>query len=289
MTGPDPARDRLAGILLIVLSSVMFGCLDGLSKVLVETASPAQIIWARYVLGIPILLLATRPADIGGLLVTRSMVLQILRGATPLFISFGMVLGVTYLPLADTTVILFLAPVLVVALSAPLLGETVHRAAWIAVGFGFVAVLIVARPGFSALSVYALYPLMGAVFFAILQIITRQLGARGEKPQTTLAWTLLTGGIVMTPIVLFSWTALDLRSWLLMIALGATFGIAQLAQIAGLARAPASLVAPLSYVQIISAVVFGFIVFGERPDVWTIAGIVMIVGSGLYVVQQRRR
>jgi drug/metabolite transporter (DMT)-like permease len=154
---------------------------------------------------------------------------------------------------------------------------------------GFVAVLIVARPGFSALSQFAVYPLVAAVFFALLQIATRRLAAAGEPPRRTLAWTLVSGTLVVTPFAFWDWQPPDPNTWLLLIALGGTFGVAQLTQIAGLARAPASLVAPLAYVQIIAAVAFGYLVFGEIPDLWSFVGIVMIFGAGLYVVRNRRR
>jgi drug/metabolite transporter (DMT)-like permease len=288
---PDSAaRERLIGILLVVVSAVMFGVVDGLSKVLVTItqASPAQIVWGRYGLALLFLLLVKAPSGLRQLFATERPRLQVTRGMMPLFVSFGMVLGVQHLPLADTTTILFAAPLLIVALSGPMLGEHVHRSNWIAVAIGFVAVLIVARPGFSLLSQFAIYPLVAAVFYALLQLITRKLSAAGERPVNTLAWTLTTGTIVSTPIVIFFWQPLDLTGWLLMLGLGAAFALSQLTIIAGLARAPVSMVAPLTYIQIISAVVFGLIVFHEIPDGWTLSGIVLIIGAGLYVVRQRR-
>ncbi|HHY50628.1 MAG TPA: DMT family transporter [Alphaproteobacteria bacterium] len=281
------ARERLAGIVLIALSAIAFGAVDGLSKMVVASASPAQIVWARYALAIPFLLLATPPRT--WLALARSPVprLQLARGVVPLFVSFGMVLGVQHLPLADTTVILYLAPLLVVALSAPLLKERVHRSNWLAVVAGFLAVLLVARPGFSALSQYAVYPLVAAVFYALQQILTRRL--MDEPPRRTLAWTLACGAVITTPFAIVSWHELAPDTMLLLLALGAVFGIAQLTHIAGLARAPAALVAPLAYVQIIAAVGFGYVLFGELPDALSIVGIAMIIGAGLYVVQQRRR
>jgi len=281
------AHDRLIGIVLIILSSVAFGVVDGLSKILVATASPAQIVWARYCLAIPFLLITTRPSTLPTLFRSNVPWLQILRGLMPIAVSFGMVIGVQHLTLADTTVILFVAPLLVVALSARMLGEHVHRSNWIAVAVGFVAALLVARPGFSTLSQYAVFPLVAAVFFALLQIVTRQLAGAGEPPRRTLAWTLVSGSLAVTPFAVLSWQAIDLTTWLLLIALGGVFGIAQLTQIAGLVRVPASLVAPLAYVQIIAAVVFGVLIFHEVPDLWSIVGIVLIAGAGLYVVQRR--
>ena len=254
---------------------------------LAETNSVAQIVWARYALALPILLATTRPAQLPTLFRTRRPGLQILRGLAPLVVSVGMVFGVHYLPLAEATVILFAAPFLVAALSVPLLGERVHASTWIAVAVGFAAVLIVARPGFSELSLFALFPLVGAVFYAALQLITRRMAAAGERAETTLAWTLLTGIVVSSPFAIYFWQPLDVRGWALMFGVGSTFGFAQLMMIRGFAHAPAALLAPLSYVQIVSATIFSVAVFHDVPDAWTLLGIVMIIGSGIYVVRRR--
>jgi drug/metabolite transporter (DMT)-like permease len=287
MASEDDPRERLLGIVLVVISATAFGLVDGISKMLADTSSVGQIVWARYALGFPILLATMRPSSLPKLFQTQRMGLQILRGMTPIAISISMVLAVRYLPLSDATVILFAAPFLVVALSVPLLGERVHASNWIAVAVGFAAVLIVARPGFGELSHFAIFPAIGAVFYALAQIFTRQLAVAGERPQTTLAWTLLTGIVVSSPIAAGFWEPLDARDWGLMLCLGTTFGIAQLMMIRGLALAPASLLAPLAYVQIVSAVLVGVVLFGEAPDRWTLIGIVMIIGSGIYVARRR--
>lgn len=280
-------RERLIGIVLIVVSASLFGVVDGISKLLTEQASVGQIVWARYALGLPILLAATPPARLRSLFYTGRPLLQIFRGLTPVAVSISMVLAVRYMPLAEATVILFAAPLLVVALSVPVLGEHVHLSRWIAVAVGFMAVVIVARPGLSEISAYAVFPLIGAVFYAVMQIVTRRIAASGERAETTLAWTLLTGIVAASPFVVLLWQPLDARHWLLMIALGVIFGTGQLLMIRGFARAPAGLLAPLSYVQVISATLVSMTVFHEALDIWTMLGIVLIVSSGLYVVRQR--
>lgn len=285
---PEPGRrDLLIGIFLIVVSSAMFCGVDGISKLLSDSQSVAQIIWSRYVLALPVLLAVTGPKNWSGMFRTRMPFMQIARGATPLVISVCMVLGVRYMPLAEATVILFASPFLVVALSAPLLKERVSPASWIAVAIGFLAVLIVARPGFGAFSTYAIFPFVGAVFFALLQLITRRLGAAGERPQTTLAWTLLVGAIVVTPIAIFHWEPVSPSAWVLMLSLGTVFGVAQLLMARGFTYAPASVLTPFTYSQIAAAVIFGAIVFGDIPDAWTFVGIAMIVAAGVYVVRAR--
>lgn len=287
MADPSERRAVLRGIILLTASALMFGVVDGLSKILADTQSVGQIVWARYALALPVLLAMTKPAAWVGLFRTGRPWLQILRGLTPLSISVAMVLGVRYLPLADATVILFAGPLFVVVLSLPFLGERVPLSGWVGVGVGFLAVLIVARPGFSALSHYALFPLVGAVFFALLQLITRSLGAAGEKASATLAWTLLVGGIASTPIAAATWAPVTPAGWLLMIALGLVFGVSQLLMIRALVLAPAGVLQPFNYAQLISAAIFGVAVFGDVPDIWTVAGIVLIIVAGIYVVRGR--
>jgi drug/metabolite transporter (DMT)-like permease len=277
-------RQQLLGVVLVALSAVIFGLIDGSSKVLAETNSIGQLVWARYALALPILL-AARATALPALFHTRHLRLQILRGLVPLVIGAAMVLAVRYLPLADATVILFATPFFV-ALSAPLLGERVSASTWIAVAVGFAAVLIVARPGLSELSAYAIFPLIGAVAYAAMLLITRHLASVNEGAEPTLAWTLLSGFIITTPLAALSWQPLDIQGWLLILAIGLTFGGGQLLLIRGYALAPAAMLAPLSYFQIISAVIFGWAVFGDLPDLWTWLGILMIVASGIYVVRQ---
>jgi drug/metabolite transporter (DMT)-like permease len=172
-----------------------------------------------------------------------------------------------------------------VALSGRLLGERVRAASWIGVALGFLAVLIVARPGFGGLSVYALFPLVGAVFYALFQLLTRRLAAAGEKAETTLAWTLAVGTVIAAPLAAIEWIPLTATGWLLVAALGVVYGIAQLLLVRAFAYAPASILTPFSYAQIISATIFGLVVFGDVPDLWTVVGIVLIIAAGAYVVR----
>jgi len=278
---------RLRGIALMILGASLFAGVDGVSKLLADTQSLGQIVWARYALALPVLILTTRPADWRTLFRTARPGLQVLRGVMPLTLSSSMVMAVRYLPLAEATVILVAAPFLIVALSKPFLGEPVRPASWIGVAVGFAAVLIVARPGFGALSLYALFPLAAAVVFALYQLITRRLGAVGERANTTLAWTLALGGLVATPVALLTWNPVTARGWLLMVALGTVFGLAQSLIIRAFTYAPANLLAPFSYAQVIAATIFGMIVFGAIPDAWTVAGIALIITAGVYVMRSR--
>jgi drug/metabolite transporter (DMT)-like permease len=280
--------ETLRGIALIVVSASVFALVDGLSKMLAETQSVGQIVWARYAIALPVIVLLTPRAERRGLFRTGSPLHQIARGLIPIGVSVAMVLAVRYLPLAEATVILFAAPFMVVALAGPLLGEHVRPASWIGVAVGFAAVLIVARPGFSDVSYYAL-PLAAAVFYALYQLATRGLTNKGERPRTILVWTLATGAAVATPLAALTWEPVSATAWVLMVSLGLVFALAQFLMVQAFAHAPAGVLAPFAYAQIVAATIVGVIFFGAVPDVWTLLGVTMIVGAGVFLARLQRR
>jgi drug/metabolite transporter (DMT)-like permease len=126
------------------------------------------------------------------------------------------------------------------------------------------------------------------VFYALFQLMTRQLGTAGEDPNTTLAWTLATGVVVAAPVAILTWAPAGLTAWLLMILLGLVFGAAQALLARAFVHAPANVLTPFSYAQIIAATLFGIIVFGALPDRWTLVGIIMIIAAGVYVVRSQQ-
>jgi drug/metabolite transporter (DMT)-like permease len=187
--------------------------------------------------------------------------------------------------LADATAISFAAPLFVVILSVPLLRERVGAAAWVGVGVGFLGVLIVARPGAGSIAWAALLPLATAFLFGLYQVLTR-LASRGDPAATTLAWTILTGFLLTTPLLPLGWANGSLAGWLLLILSGLLFGTGQLLLIRAFVAAPAAILTPFSYTQIVAAVLFGMLVLGELPDPGTLAGIALIVLAGLYVLRR---
>lgn len=283
MTTGSALTHKTTGILLIIASVSCFGAVDGFSKMLVDTHSFGQIMLARYAPALAALMIMVGPQHWKGLFATRHPGLQIIRGITPVCVGGLMVFAVRYLPLAEATVILFAGPFIVVALSGRMLGERVDASSWIGVAIGFLAVLIVARPGFDALSKYTIFPALAAVFYALLQLFSRRLGAAGESPATTLAWTLLVGTLVSMPLAIADWRAPSLSGWILFALLGASFGWGQHFLAKAFAVAPANVLTPFSYFQILSATIFGVIVFHNIPDVWTLTGIALIIAAGAYV------
>jgi len=278
---------RSRAILLLIVAVSCFGAVDGFSKLLVDSQSFGQIMLARYAPALVALLAVSGPGSWRGMYSTHRPGLQVIRGLSPVCVGGLMVFAVRYLPLAEATVILFAGPFIVVALSQRMLGEQVDPASWIAVAIGFLAVLIVARPGIDALSKYTIFPAAAAVFYAILQLLSRRLGSMGELPRTTVAWTLLVGTLVSLPLAVMDWRSADLYHWVILLCLGVSFGCGQLFLTKAFSLAPANVLTPFSYVQIVSAAIFGWLVFHNVPDAWTISGMVLIVSAGVYVFRRR--
>lgn len=283
MAAESVSADKLRGIIFLIIAVACFGAVDGVSKILIDAQSFGQVMLGRYALALPVLLIATTPGKWKALFQTRAAGLQIIRGLTPVIIGGSMVFAVKYMPLAEATVILFAGPFFVVAMSGWLLGEKVGGSSWVGVALGFLAVLLVARPGFSDLSLYTIFPAVAALFYALFQLLTRRLGAGGEHPNTTLAWTLLIGNLVALPLAIAAWHPLSPSAWTLWFGLGAIFGLGQYFMAKAFALAPANVLTPFSYFQILSAVIFGLIVFGDIPDFWTFVGIALILAAGAYV------
>ncbi|MCX8502922.1 MAG: DMT family transporter [Beijerinckiaceae bacterium] len=271
------------GIFCLIASVGLFGIVDGLSKMIIEYESFGQIMLSRYLLPLILTIVLTKPKKRAALFSTENLFLQLSRGIMPVMVGSLMVLAVTYLPLAEATVILFAGPFFVVSLSGWFLGERVSLDSWVGVAIGFVAVLLVARPGFTDVSLYTVLPAIAALFYAGLQLMSRRLGALGIDPNSTLAWTLLIGTTLSLPLAIYDWRPLDWGMGLISLGLAGAFGFGQYFLAKAYALAPANSLAPFTYFQILSAVIFGIVVFGDIPNILTGIGILMIISAGIYV------
>jgi drug/metabolite transporter (DMT)-like permease len=210
-------------------------------------------------------------------------VLQLGRSLAVVLSSAFFVGAIKFIPLADATAINFVAPLLVTALSAPLLGEKVGVRRWTAVAIGFLSVLIIIRPGPGMAHWAVLLPLIGAFCYAFYQIATRML-AGVDSWQTTTVYSGVVGLVATTALLPFAWRAPDWLGWLSFVGLGVLGSASHLLLIRAFALAPASTLSPFGYVQLIWALVAGVVVFGNVPDLWTLLGAALIAGSGLYVL-----
>lgn len=290
MADPDyagaPSGLRVKAILLLALAMSAFGVMDGLGKLLAADYSVAQVIWARYAFAVPVILAVAGPGSWRGLLKSGRPSLQACRALLPLLSSVTVVLGLTMMPLADFTAISFAAPLVVVALSAPLLGERISVHSWMGVACGFVGVLVIVRPGAGTLAWAAFFPLATALMFAVYQLMTR-LVSRGDEPIATLGWTILVGLLLAMPFLPIGWRDVAAVDWLLLGLSGILFGLGHFLLIRAFAMAPAAVLTPFTYVQIVAAIAFGVVVFGDVPDRWTLIGTALIIVAGIYVLRRQ--
>lgn len=274
------------GIAWMLLSVLLAAGMDATAKYLTQFYPVLQIVWARYTFQALVVVVVLAPR-LPVLIRTQRLGIQLMRSAMLLGATVTFVFGLRNLPLAEASTILFLAPLIVTALSVPILGERVGPRRWAAVCAGFVGALIIIRPG-GAVSVWAVFPLATAFLYALYMVTTRHL-SRTDSTLTTLVYTASVGALVMSAIVPFVWTPLDAKSWLLLIMLGVMGGLNHFALIRAFRAATVGVVSPFEYSRLIWATLFGFVLFGNLPDGWTVLGAAVIVGAGLYVFRRETR
>jgi drug/metabolite transporter (DMT)-like permease len=286
----SPATETLPvkGILLMLTAGALFVCLDAVGKYLTSDYPVVEITWARFFFHLalfPLLLGAGRWRLV---LRTNRIGLHVVRSLLLVGANFLFFLAVKFIPLANATAIGFIAPLLLVAFSVVLLGETVGPRRWAAVAIGFVAVFVIIRPGITGVHWAMFLPIGVALCFSLYQITTRMLGATDHW--VTILFFTATGGLVVTSIAVpFVWVSPDLEGWALMALMGVFGAASHLVLIRAFTIAPASVLAPFAYVQLVWSILAGLILFGDFPDVWTLAGAAVIAASGLYVIHRERQ
>jgi drug/metabolite transporter (DMT)-like permease len=285
---PAAIPDKLRALIFLSTGVALFAVLDGLGKLLAADHSVAQVVWARYAFAMPVVMLVARPPAWRAAAAAPQKLWQVLRAFLPLGASMLVVLGVTRMPLGDFTAISYASPLLVVALSWPMLGERTGAATWIGVVAGFLGVIVIAQPGADAVALTALFPLGTAFSFALYQVMTRWL-SRGSEPTVTFIWTISVGLVISSVALPVGWRPVASGSWPVLAASGLLFGVAHLLVIRAYALAPAAFLAPFTYVQIVAAAIMGFVVFGDIPSISTTIGALIIVASGIVVLSQRSR
>ena len=281
-------QTKLHGILLFLIATLLFAIHDATSKYLIPFFAIPLLVWARYVVHLSIMLIAVAPSMGRELVVTRHPWLMSLRALTLVGVSLLFQSALKLLPLAETTAIVFVTPLLVALLAGPLLGEKVRLKSWLATLAGFCGVLLIARPGGAMSASGVAYALGSALCYAAYQILTRQLSA-SEPALRQLFYTALVGAIAMSLVVPTYWNALlpTPAQALLIVSLGLTAGAGHFLLIRAFRQTPASTLSPLLYVQLVWAMLLGLIVFGQLPDLLTTIGMVIIGTSCLSLALQR--
>jgi drug/metabolite transporter (DMT)-like permease len=282
------ANEPLRGILLIIAAFCTFAMLDTTAKYLVQIYPTGQVVWARYVGHVVLAAAILLPLHGRGLLVSHRPGLQVLRSLFLFSATCTNFAALQFLQLAQTSSIQFSTPLIVAVLAIPLLGEHIGPRRWVAIFIGFAGVLIVIRPGLGLVHWAAGLSVLTALSGAFYQITTRKL-AGVDRAVTTQFYSALIGAIVITPLVPFIWQTPDLTGILLMILLGALGGFGHWMLILAHRLAPAPILAPFLYIQLLPMILLGYIVFSDLPDLWTLVGAGVVLTSGLYLLYRERR
>ncbi|MDX6752088.1 DMT family transporter [Geminicoccaceae bacterium 1502E] len=294
--GPESRRggEVERGMALMIVGMLVVPVMDALGKHLGQSMAPGQVTWGRVAFQAAILLPFVLAA--GRRLPRRHLGLHVARGFLTAVSTLFFFAALTVMPLADTVAIFFVEPLILTLLSALFLGERIGWRRLSAVAVGLAGALIVIRPSFAAFGLHALLPLGAALTFALYLLITRKLAPYEDAAvlQLTAGLTgclfmslgLAAGAVLEIPMLEPSWPSA--WQWFLMLLLGAVATFSHMLVVLAFRHAPAGVLAPFQYLEIISATILGLAVFGDFPDALTWLGIAVIVGSGLYVFHRER-
>lgn len=264
-----------------------FAAGDVQAKFLTETMHPVQIVWFRQIglfMGVALFLMFK------GFHHLRSAMplLQIGRGVTATLSAICFIVGVSFVPLADAVAVTFIAPFIVTILGALILREPVGLRRWIAVGVGFFGMLIVIRPGMGVFHPAILFIVVAASMFAARQILSRWLSG-ADSIATTVAYTSITSTVLASLALPFVWQSPEEPFlWAVAAGLAAAAALGEFLVIRALDIAQAVVVAPMHYSMILWGTFYGYMVFADLPDLWTVVGCLVIVASGLYTLHRER-
>ncbi len=285
----EPGHHTLRAIALFLMAMLLFATLDTTAKHLAQTFPVPMLVWARYTFHFLLMLLVLGWSMRGRLIATRHPVEQVLRALLLVATTGFGVAALRIMPLAESTAIFFVAPLIVTVLAVPLLGETVGGRRYVAVLAGFAGVLLIARPGGTLPATGVAAALVAAAAYSGYQILTRRI-ARHENAVTMVFYTALVGTAVMALALPWYWSGPmpDWRQALLICSLGIYGGTGHFLLTRAFRLAPASTLSPFQYVQLVWATLLGWLVFGQLPDGLSMAGGLVIAASGVAIALDER-
>lgn len=285
-----PTHNPLRGIALMVCATLCFALLDVTSKTLAKTFEVPLLVWIRYLVHCLFMVAVLGPRMGRGLVATTRPARQIVRAVLLVGVTGFAMAAFRVMPLAETTAIIFITPLLVALLAGPWLKEKMTPRRWAIVAAGFVGVLLIARPGPAVNAEGIGWALACAACYAVYQILTRQLSPT-ENTLTMLFYTALAGTVTMTLALPLFWGGPlpTLGQAGLMATMGMWGGTGHLLLISAFRHAPATTLSPFLYVQLFWATALGAIVFGHLPDSLAFTGMAVIVASGVALGLAERR
>jgi len=289
MTPQEQAqRDRLTAIGLMCVAVFLFACNDAAAKFLNGHMHTVQVVWARYMAAFVLAIVLLDPTGRPQVMRTKRPWLQLGRSALLLLSTVLNFFALRYLQLDEAVSIIFCTPFIVAALGGPMLGEWIGWRRWTAIMVGFCGVLLVTRPAAGGIHPAALLVVGAAICYALYSISTRIL-SRSDSDATTNFYSNLVGAAVITVAVPFYWTPqTNLTVILLMCSMGLFSGLGHYLLIRAHRRAPAGILAPFIYTEIVWMIALGYLVFGDVPHRWTLAGVAVVISSGLYLLYRER-
>lgn len=282
--------DTIKAIGLMFAAVTLFAALDTSAKYLATHSEMpiVQIVWSRFTVQFLLMLTLLSSLPLSALFATRKLKWELLRSLMMAGTTGCNFLALQYLRLDQTITVVFLAPLVVALLAGPFLGEWVGWRRLIAILVGFVGILIVVRPGFHSLHFAFVFAFGTMLTYATFMLLTRYLAAY-DTPLAMLFYSILIGTAGLAPFALWQWVwPATIGQWALLSILGVLGGTGHYLFIHAYRLAPASILSPFLYVQLISMVAFGYFVFDELPDIWTLIGSGVIIASGVYLLHRER-
>jgi len=283
-------RDNRAGIWLMIGAVACYTVQDGLSRHLAGEYNVMMVVMIRYwffaafVAG----LAAMQPQGLRAAVATRRPGLHLARAGLHVAEICVIVLSFTLIGLINTHAIFAVCPLIVAALSVPILREKVGLVRWAAIGTGFLGVLFILRPGSDLFTPLAVLPLAAAAMFALYSVLTR-LATRDESSFVAFFWSGMLGAGMMTVVGIWFWVPMDAFAWGLTLANGAVAVLSNWLMIRCYTRAEAAVVQPFAYLQLVFVTGMGVTVFGEVLEPATAIGAAIVVGAGLVTLFRTRK
>ena len=285
---PATVNKPLVGILFMCLASSFFPVMNGLAKLMSQSYTSEQVVWARTVSHLIFVLALFVPKSGWRILRTRRPGVQFLRSCMVITSTFLFFSAIKFVPIAQAASISFTAPLIVVILSGPILGEKVRASQIAAVLAGLAGVLIVIRPGADVFQWASLLIVGSASCYALYQILTRRV-AGSDAPETSVVYSALVGSVLMSMVVPFAWKTPDsITDAAILGSLGILGGLGHYCLAKASTYAPANFLSPFQYWQMVGSVLVGYLMFGEVPDQYTWIGAAIIIAAGIYVGTRQR-
>ena len=288
MLQADSPGNRLVGIGLVSVTYVLFTLLDGSAKWLVGSVPVIVVVWLRFAMHVVVASIVLFPLRGASLVKTGHLRWHVLRALMFVAMTGINFWALQYLQLAVTSSIYFVVPIIIALLAAPLLGEKLDRGRWAAILAGFAGVLVIVRPWSAEFHPAMLASIVNAVLYALFNLMTRRLAAY-DSPETIQFLPAVGAAIVLAPFALAAWQSpAGWLEWGVLCLLGVCGGLGHYLLALAHRYAPATVLAPFLYQQVIYMAIFGYLVFGDvpAPAVWT--GAAIVVASGLYLFARER-